>query len=54
MRSFAPIVLILRKKRKITDATPKRKVATKKESSPARELPIRPKEKAQMIETIAR
>jgi hypothetical protein len=44
----------LRKIRKITDAIPNRKVATKKESSPAKELPIRPKEKAQMIETTAR
>jgi hypothetical protein len=44
----------LRKKRKIRDAIPNRKVASKKKSNPAKELPIRPKEKAQMIETTAR
>tara|TARA_B100000242_G_scaffold270349_1_gene221790 strand:- start:2137 stop:2274 length:138 start_codon:yes stop_codon:yes gene_type:complete len=40
--------------RKTKEATPKRRVATKKESTPESELPISPKEKAQIKETVAR
>ena len=39
---------------KLKEATPKRRVATKKESTPESELPISPKEKAQIKETVAR
>ena len=36
------------------DATPKRRVATKKESTPDSTFPIKPNEKAQMIDTKAK
>ena len=40
--------------RKTIEATPKRRVATKNESTPESELPISPKEKAQIVETRAK
>jgi len=46
--------LARKKGRKSRVAHPRRTVATKKESTPDRALPISPKEKAQMADTTAR
>jgi hypothetical protein len=54
MMVIHPIPLSLRKGRKSMDATPKRRVATKKESTPDSTFPIKPNEKAHNTETSAR
>jgi len=53
-RSIDPIPCNRRNGRKIIEATPNLRVATRKESTPDNALPINPNEKAQIIETMAR
>ena len=54
MQSLPEICLSRKKGKNNKLAQARRIVATKKESTPARELPIMPNEKAQISETIAK